>query len=248
MDDYDRREFLRTTVPGFLGVLLSLPTLCAAATKANGRNGRPAKNQAIHWEAFLDAVAKEAAKQHLDHWNQEDYLKKISALASQLHREDPVLQKGFAQIRTRLENGKVDFEYLEKRRDFAICLVQFEKDQTIAAHDHPGMTGMILCASGSIHTRNFDLVEERSTARPGGGEDIRCLLRQTAEQTLETNAVTTLTSKARNIHTLKALAVTQLIDIFTPPYDDQRVADSRWFNIDEAPRPGTKDVFDAEVR
>jgi cysteamine dioxygenase len=129
-----------------------------------------------------------------------------------------------------------------------VCLVQFEKDQTIAAHDHPGMTGMILCASGSIHTRNFDLVEEKTKALPGGAEEVRCLLRQSAEQTLEANAMTTLTSKARNIHMLKARAVTQLIDIFTPPYNQQRVADSRWFNIDEAPRAGTTDLFEAEVR
>jgi hypothetical protein len=248
MDEYDRREFLRTTVPGFLGVLLALPTLCAGATKANGGEGRPAKDGAMNWDAFLEAVAKEAEKQHLDAWEQEDYLKRISALAGRLHLDDPVLRKGFEQIRTRLENGKVDFEYLEKRRDFAVCLVQFEKDQIIAAHDHPGMTGMILCASGSIHTRNYDLVEETAKARADGGEDIRCVLRRSAEQTLEAHAMTTLTAKARNIHTLKAREVTQLIDVFTPPYNGQRVADSRWFDIDEAPRAGTEDLFEAEVR
>lgn len=247
MDDYDRRQFLRTTVPGFLGVLLALPSLSAAATKANANKGRPAKDGAMNWDAFLTSVAEESAKQHLDHWNQEDYLKKISALALRLNREDPLLQKGFAQIKTRLEKGNVDFEYLEKRLDFAICLVQFEKNQTISAHDHPGMTGMILCASGKIHTRNYDLVSETSIALADGKSETRCVLKQSAEQTLLPNQITTLTSQARNIHNLKAEEITQLIDIFTPPYNDQRAKDSRWFNIDPAAQPGTKDLFDALV-
>jgi cysteamine dioxygenase len=110
MDDYDRRQFLRTTVPSFLGILLALPALSVAATQANKNKGRSAKDDAMNWDAFLESVATEAAKQHLDQWNQEDYLKKISALALRLHREDPLLQKGFAQIKTRLEKGKVDFE------------------------------------------------------------------------------------------------------------------------------------------
>lgn len=248
MDEYHRRQFLRTTVPGFLGVLLALPSLSAAATKANGNRGRAPKDGAMNWDAFLGAVAAEAAKQHLDNWDQEDYLRKISALSLRLHREDPVLQKGFAQIRTRLEKGKVDIEYLEKRFDFAVCLVQFEKHQTIAAHDHPGMTGVILCASGKIHTRNFDLVEEKVVARADGTKDTECILRKSAQKTLRPNAITTLTSKARNIHTLKAEEITQLIDIFTPPYNDERVADSRWFTIDDAPQPGRKDLFQAVVR
>ncbi|HBE23888.1 MAG TPA: hypothetical protein DDW21_10775 [Verrucomicrobiales bacterium] len=248
MDDYDRREFLRTTVPGFLGVLLALPTLCATATRANAQNGRLAKNQAMHWDAFLEAIAKEAATQHLDRWDQELYLKRISALARNLHRDDPVLVKGLAQIRTKLEQGNVDFEYLEKRLDFAICLVQFEKNQIISAHDHPGMTGMILCASGSIHTRNYDLIKETTKKLPDGKEETTCQLHLSAEQLLEKNAITTLTAKARNIHTVKALATTQLIDIFTPPYNDQRSEDSRWFTLDEMPRKGTKNIFDAVVR
>jgi len=248
MDEYNRREFLHTTVPGFLGVLLALPTLCATATRASAQNGRPAKNHAMHWDAFLEAIAKEAATQHLDRWDQELYLKRISTLARNLHRDDPVLVKGLAQIKTKLEQGNVDFEYLEKRLDFAICLVQLEKNQIISAHDHPGMTGMILCASGCIHTRNYDLIKESTKKLSEGKEETTCQLRLSAEQLLEKNAVTTLTAKARNIHTLQAKTTTQLVDIFTPPYNDKRSKDSRWFTIDEMPRKGTQNIFDAVVR
>ncbi|PAW60025.1 MAG: hypothetical protein B9S37_11330 [Verrucomicrobiia bacterium Tous-C3TDCM] len=110
------------------------------------------------------------------------------------------------------------------------------------------MTGMILCASGSIHTRNYDLIKETTKKLPDGKEETTCQLHLSAEQLLEKNAITTLTAKARNIHTVKALATTQLIDIFTPPYNDQRSEDSRWFTLDEMPRKGTKNIFDAVVR
>jgi cysteamine dioxygenase len=56
-------------------------------------------------------------------------------------------------------NGKVDFQYLERRVDFSLCLVQFDEGEIIRPHDHPGMTGMILCASGEIETSNYDPID-----------------------------------------------------------------------------------------
>lgn len=98
MDEYDRREFLSLSLPSFLGVLTPLPSLCTLATRANAAEGRLPADGAMHWEAFLEAVAKEAGKQHLDAWNQDDYVGKIAKLASRLHLEDPVLTEGLAQL------------------------------------------------------------------------------------------------------------------------------------------------------
>ena len=47
--------------------------------------------------------------------------------------------------------------------------------------------------------------------------------------------ISTLTSKERNIHRLRARELTQLIDIFTPPYTPQRIKTSRWFEVDPEP-------------
>lgn len=118
MEEYDRREFLSLSLPGFLGVLAVLPSLCAVATRANATEGRVVAGAEMHWEAFLEAVAKEAAKQHLDAWNQDAYVKSIAGLASCLHLEDPVLVKAMEQLTTRLKHGNVDFQYLEERVDF----------------------------------------------------------------------------------------------------------------------------------
>jgi len=244
MDAYDRREFLSLSLPGFLGVITALPALCTLATRANACGGRLPQDGKIHWEAFLEAVSKEAAKQHLDLWNQDDYVKSIAALAGRLHMEDPILKHGLEQIGVRLKNGNIDFQYLEDRVDFSLCLVQFDVGEIIRPHDHPGMTGMILCASGEIETANYDPVPPAADADP---DPARCLLRRVSQEVLTKNDISTLTAKARNIHTLKARAVTQLVDIFTPPYNEERIEKSCWYALDPDPQPGDAEIFEARI-
>jgi cysteamine dioxygenase len=243
MDEYDRREFLSLSLPSFLGVITALPSLCALATRANAAEGRISADGAMHWEAFLEAVAKEAGKQHLDAWNQDAYVAKIAGLATRLHLDDPVLTAALAQLDVRLKQGDVDFQYLEERVDFALCLVQFDVDERIRPHDHPGMTGMILCASGEIETANFDPIE-LPDFEPHAGHQ---LLKLASQATLKKNDISTLTAKARNIHTLKARKATQLVDIFTPPYNAERSEQSRWYELAPEPIKGHKDIFEAEI-
>lgn len=245
MDSYDRREFLSLSLPGFLGVLTALPGLCALATRANAYDGRPAAHGKINWEAFLEAVAKEAASQHLDQWNQDHYVASIAKLAGQLHMEDPVLRHGIEQLAKRLKNERVDFGDLETRVDFSICLVQFDVGEFIRPHDHPGMTGMILCASGEVETANYDEVPPTPDADAAPAN--RTVLRRVGQSILRPNDISTLTAKDRNIHTLKALQVTQLVDIFTPPYNHDRSERSRWFELDAQPHSNAPDLFDAQV-
>ncbi|MBG7608489.1 MAG: hypothetical protein IZT59_10735 [Verrucomicrobia bacterium] len=242
MDDYDRREFLSLSLPGFLGVLTALPALCALATRANAAGGRLPEHGAMHWDAFLEAVTKEAAKQHLDAWNQDTYVKSIASLASRLHLEDPALTKAMEQISIRLKQGKVDFKYLEDRVDFSLCLVQFDQGEIIRPHDHPGMTGMILCASGEIETTNFDPVELENVKAAQGHQ----LLKRVGQGVLRENEISTLTAKARNIHTLHARKVTQLVDIFTPPYNKERIEQSNWFELSPDPVDGHPDLYEAK--
>ncbi len=242
MDEYDRREFLSLSFPAFLGVVTALPALCALATRANASEGRLSENGAMHWEAFLEAVSKEANRQHLDAWNQDDYVRRISNMAGRLHLEDPALVKAMEQLSLRLKDGKVDFQYLEKRVDFSLCLVQFDEGEVIRPHDHPGMTGMILCASGEIETWNYDVVEGSEIAVSEGHQLLKCVDRAV----LKKNDISTLTAKARNIHTLKAHKPTQLVDIFTPPYDKQKIEDSNWFELSADPVNGHENVYEAK--
>jgi len=241
MDDYDRRTFIKTTLPGFLGLTLSLPAITAFATKANAFQGRIRNNAPINWDAFLEEVGKVAAKQHLDNWNEEGYIKEVIALSKRLNLKDPVLQAGFKKCLRGINNRRVDFNTLEQTRDFAVCLLDFQKGEKIPAHDHPGMTGVIQCASGAIQVENYDLIKKRE-----GHNTV--ILNHSASLLMKKGMVGSLTSKARNIHSLVAQKPTQLVDVFAPPYDPQRSAKSSWFDIDTDPFEGKKGTFEAALR
>lgn len=241
MDDYDRRHFIKTSIPGFLGLGMVLPQLTAFATRANACQGRLPANGAINWDAFLDGVEKEAAKQHLDQWSEEAYIKKASRLASRLNLKDPHLQEALKAAQKGVGNGRIDFEPLEKQRDFHVTLLQFEKEESIPHHNHPEMTGVILCASGEIEVWNYDLLGKKEAT-----EDV--LLEETSHDLLGKGKVSTLTSKARNIHSLTARELTQLIDIFAPPYDEEKIEKSTWFDVDPEPFQGEGKVHLATMR
>ena len=240
MDDYNRRHFIRTSIPGFLGLGLALPAITAIATRANACEGRIPENGAINWDAFLTAVEIETAKQHLDDWNEAGYVKKAAALALRLNLKDPALAKAFKNTQKGIGNKRIDFYDLEKQRDFQVNLLQFEKNEQIRHHDHPDMTGVILCATGNIHVWNYDILKEPS--------DKNVLLKETARATLSKGQVSTLTSKARNIHRLKASKLTQLVDIFAPPYNKERAQKSTWFNVDSETYQGRKNIYQATRR
>lgn len=241
MDDYNRRHFIRTSLPGFLGLGLALPGITALATRANAHQGRLPEDRAINWDAFLTAVEKEASKQHLDHWNQAEYVKKAAALALRLNLKDPALAEAFEKTQQGLGNQRADFYKLERQRNFEVSLVQFEKGEQISHHDHPGMTGVLLCATGKVDVWNYDLLGRKKNSK-------NVLLKETAQSTLAKGMVSTLTAKQRNIHRLQAHSLTQLVDIFAPPYNKERSRNSSWFTVDPEPFKGYDHIYEATKR
>ena len=241
MDDYSRRAFIRTSLPGFIGMSMGLPAITAFATRANACHGRLPADAPLHWDAFLEALAKEAGKQHLDHWNEKDYVQRAAAIVARLDLRDPELTAAFERAKKGVGNGRIDFDHLEKVQDFQVSFLQFEKGEQISYHDHPGMTGVLLCATGKVDVWNYD--ELADAPEPG-----HLLLRETGRECLEKASVSTLTSKERNIHRLKARELTQLIDIFAPPYNRERSEKSRWFDVDSEPYQGKGTDFLAKVR
>lgn len=241
MDDYSRRAFLRTSLPGFLGISMALPAITAIASRAMACEGRLPEGSPIHWDAFLEAVAMEAAKQHLDHWNEPEYVRRAEALARRLDLKDADLTAAFERAKKGVGNGRIDFDRLEKQDDFQISFLQFEKGEEISHHDHPDMTGVLLCATGDIDVWNYDEIDE--APEPG-----HLLLRETACAHLAKGTTSTLTSKERNIHRLQARELTQLIDIFAPPYTPERVKTSRWFEVDKEPWQGRGKDYLAKLR
>ncbi len=154
---------------------------------------------------------------------------------------DPALEAAFVRAQKGIGNKRIDFYDLEKRRNFHVNLLQFEPGEKILHHDHPGMTGVLLCATGALSTDNYTLLGRRK-------ETGSFLLKQSASLVLEKGMVSSLTSKEGNIHHVEARVLTQVVDIFAPPYDRQRVAKSSWFNVDAEPFEGRADIFEATIR
>jgi ribosomal protein L13E len=63
-------------------------------------------------------------------------------------------------------------------------------------------------------------------------------LRHDATLTMVAGTTGTLTSTTGNLHDLEAQEFTRLIDVFTPPYNDDRSRRSRWFTLGEASAAG----------
>ena len=61
------------------------------------------------------------------------------------------------------------------------------------------------------------------------------LLEETNHNFLKKGVVSSLTSKKRNIHWLQAHETTQLVDIFAPPHNKERIEKSSWFDVDPEP-------------
>ena len=221
---------------------MALPAITAFATRANAYEGRLKSDGSINWDAFLSAIEIEAKKQHLDSWNELAYVKQASAIAARLDLKDPNLEKAFTLAKANgVGNKRVDFSKLEKQIDYHVTLVQFEKNEQIMHHDHPEMTGVLLCATGEVEVWNYDLFAEQEN-----GKDV--LLKQTSHAMLAKGKVSTLTSKERNIHRVAAREFTQLVDIFAPPYDKKRIADSNWYHVDTEGYKGKDKLFEAVRR
>ena len=234
MDLCDRRVFITLSVASFLRLSFTLPSLAQAAQRANRLNGLAGSPGTLNWEAFLEYVDREARGQYGRSWNQIRYVQEIEALAHTLSFADSGLRHALGS--TRAPGSAVpQFTDLERRITFQVTLISFEKGQVLPLHDHPRMTGVMTCADGTIDVRRFNLVATDT----GNGF---CTLRDEGVARLTAGYTSWLTADMHNIHGLKAQSFSQVIDIFTPPYDSTRIKESRWFRLNQPVTPG-KDVI-----
>lgn len=239
MDHHHRRSFLKTSLAAFLGLAAHLPHIGCGARLANANRGRLREDTPLNWDAFLEAVHLEAARQQERSWNERDYVARAAAIARRLQVDDPVIRGAFSALRNKHPTFP-EIAVPHKEQWFQISLIQFEPGEVIAHHDHPGMTGVLLCSTGRLRVENF-------TAAPAT-EAGHLLLNQEGDEALLAGRVSTLTSTERNIHRVSAPVFSEVIDIFAPPYTAENSAKSRWFTVDEQAYQGQPGVFLAKVR
>jgi hypothetical protein len=235
MREVTRRYIVRSTLLDFLSCCISLPILARGAVKANGTSGKATLN----WDAFIEHVERAAHSQHESEWSSSHYVQRIASYAKRLNLTDSVLAKATDSYHN-VHPRAPEFSELFKTADVQVSLISFERGELINHHNHPDMTGVITCAVGQLWVSNYDLMECRANSA--------CLLRQVSDEVLWPGQVSTLTDQSKNVHVVRAQALTQVIDIFTPPYNEDRVGRTRWYQLWGRPTGPQHNIYEASYR
>lgn len=250
MDDFKRRDFIRLSALGFAGVVLQLRSISTYAQQANGHLGRWNADTPLNWDAFIERLTLLARSQHEPHCNDERYIKQVKRLLLQCDFPEFENVKQAMQAYENKRQNWFESDRLHHEVDFQVSLFQFEPGEYIPHHDHPNMTGVLNVVSGSILTKNYDVVEhlpsEREVVVNGRTHVLKkCILQETASENVEAGSVSMLSVDKGNIHSIMPNAYTQMVDVFTPAYKQDTKAN--WYNVNEDGfHKGRKHLFEAE--
>jgi len=234
MAEINRRTAIKLSVKSFLGISTLLPALHSFADLSS------TNVKELDWKSFVDSIQEMAPEYGKASFDEEAYLKKLVSMSEKLNLNDKEIQKYFAKYQNRNKRFP-EFTKMHKEKSFQITLLEFEPGEKIPLHDHPDMSGVILCAKGNIEIDNFDLLKNKSSNK-------KLLLKQTSSVVMKPGMVGSLSSTRGNIHSLKAKEFTRLIDIFTPPYDKRRIKESHYFTKSDKIYNGTKGLFEANYK
>ncbi len=232
MAEINRREAITLSIKSFLGISAILPVL-QSCSNLSGNNVKE-----LDWKSFVSQIQEMAPEYEKPGFDEDAYLSKITAMSKRLNLNDQDITKYFTNYKNRRLNFP-EFTKMHKEKSFQITLLEFEAGEKIPLHDHPDMSGVILCTKGNIAIDNFDLLSKKSVNN-------KLLLKQTDSVVMQLGMVGSLSSTRGNIHSLKANEFTRLIDIFTPPYDKRRIKESHYFAKNNNPYKGTKGIFEAK--
>lgn len=252
MDNFKRREFIKLSALGFVGVAMQLNAITSYAQKADAYFGKWDSNSKLNWDAFLEAIQKQAKTQHTLPWNQSDYVRAVQTILEQCNfPEFDNFKKATANYKD-VRNNWFEHELLHKEIDFQISLLQFEKGEYISHHDHPSMCGVINMVTGNALVKNYSIHEtlDKEETKTIGEKSYTlksCLLKKENEEILLPNKISTLTESEGNIHSLMPNEFTQLVDIFTPAYNEKSETETKWFTVNEKDNyNGLENIYEAQ--
>lgn len=195
------------------------------------------QEEPILWEPFLDLCRDLSEAQFQESWDQDFYTKKLGSILQRLQLTDDQQEKFAKDYKDRA----VDFpeiRYLHYERKFMVSLVEFEEGDIIPLHDHPDMTGVLLCTEGLVDVQHFDKLDETSE------RDLPLLQEERSIQ-MKAGTTAALTVEKGNIHTLHALEFSRMIDVFTPPYNSDRIRRALYYKLESEPYQERSGVFEA---
>ena len=239
-----RRHFFKVSAKALAAWLVAQQLGCAAEKSMDSETGFPSESSNSGSEAELPlrsleeliaALAELAELQFSDSWDQEAYVEDVKLLIESLDLNDP----DFTELYAGYVNTLGTFPELTTIEDggyFEVATVEFEAGDEIPLHNHPDMTGVIFCVAGSVMIEQFDLISD---------EGDRVLLQLRTSEVCQAGDFSTLTAERGNIHALYADEYTALFDIFTPPYDDERLQKYRWYERAATPLEEDGDIYEA---
>ncbi len=171
------------------------------------------------WEQFLAVVKRESKRQHLD-WDQDAQDAYVQRIAEIAHR----LEKDSVQRVTKIREPEGQFSSIKRTADYELVGISLRAGEQRPAHNHPEMTGVLLCIGGLLRVDQFDV----KGVAPGGG----IILRRFSSRLLKERDISTFTSLRHNIHSVVAVEDAQILDIFTPPYTMSRMQSTQWYKLD----------------
>jgi len=237
MDNYKRREFVKLSAIGFAGIALQFNALSTYAQRANAHLGKWGAKTELNWDAFLEHISELAKTQHDLHWNQKRYTRQVKRLLNHCNfPEFENVKEVFENYEDKRENW-FEAERLHHEIDFQVYLFQFEKGEYIPPHDHPNMTGVLNVVSGNLLARNFDFIMDLAEIREVTYETgykvklQKCVIKEVDNEILTAGDVGILTANEGNIRRIMPNEFTQMVDVFTPAYQEDTKAN--WFNVNE---------------
>ena len=237
MEHNERREFIKMSTLVFAGIALQLNSISAFAQKANLFEGK-AFNPGLNWDAFLSQISALAKQQYEPNWNQKEYIALVQNLLQRCQfPEFENVKKEFSSYKDETKNW-FEHDLLHKEINFQVSLLQFEKGEYISHHNHPDMCGVINMVTGNAMVKNYSLhkeLEKTRTQTYNGQTFIlkSCVLEESKKEILMAGKTSILTSKEGNIHSLMPNEFTQLVDVFTPAYNEKNEAASIWYQVNE---------------
>ena len=236
MSHITRRDLVVLSAQGFFALVATLPLLGCMST--GKRAERPAERR--NWEQFLEQVRRLAEEQFAPLWDQTSYAQRVLVLMKELDLTDHHVLAVMSRYRDAHKNFP-EINALHHEQSFMVSLLEFEPGEKIELHDHPDMTGCILCSEGEIQVQNYTLGERQS-------ERGRPLIRAVSDVTMTPGSTGSLSSTIANIHALQAVTFTRLIDVFTPPYNDERSQRARWYQREPQPYQHMPGLYEANVQ
>jgi predicted metal-dependent enzyme (double-stranded beta helix superfamily) len=217
---WTRRHALQLSAKAVVGLLATAPLTLARAARSDGT---------IDWDAFLDRLSALAQAQFTPEWDPAAYVEDVAALMKTLAPRD----RAFRRFLRRYRDTAQGFPAIRSAHDgghFSVATLHFEPGEAIGLHDHPRMTGVILGLRGAARIDAFDRL-------PHPERDDRWRLRPAGPVVVAPGQHATLTPDRGNVHALRADTFTELLDVFTPPYDAERSAEFRWYERAETSDP-----------